>query len=272
VEKWKVDKWKKWCAALGLAALAAAPSPTAQAPLTSAGAVSPALIEDLVAANRILAMEGIVDAYGHVSIRHPANPNRYLLSRSQGPEFVVAADIMEYDLDSTPIDPKGRVSVVERFIHGEIYKARPDVQAVVHGHSAGVVTFSITQVPLRAIYHQASFLWVGVPVWDIRDAKDPTASTLLVRNGPVGASLARGLGNKPVALMRGHGAVIVGPDLQTAVRRAVFTEDNAQILSAALRLGGPINYITDAEGESRDKTPGDNARGWEYWKRKALGR
>ena len=271
-----MEKWKKLLfaavAGLGLAAVTTDYRVLAQGPLASGGPVAPAVIEDLVAANRILAMEGIVDAYGHVSIRHPGNPNRYLLSRSQGPEFVVAADIMEYDLDSTPVDPKGRVSVVERFIHGEIYKARPDIQAVVHGHSAGVVTFSITQTPLRPIYHQASFLWVGVPVWDIRDAKDPTASTLLVRNGPVGASLARGLRDKPVALMRGHGAVIVGPDVQTAVRRAIFTEDNAQILSAALRLGGPINYITDAEGESRDKTPGDNARGWEYWKRKALGK
>ena len=244
----------------------------AQAPLRSAGPASPALIEDLVAANRILAMEGIVDAYGHVSVRHPSNPNRYLLSRSQGPEFVVAADILEYDLDSTPIDPKGSTSVVERFIHGEIYKARSDVQAVVHSHSPGVLPFTITQVPLRPIYHQASFLWVGVPLWDIRSANDPTASTLLVRNGPVGASLAKALADKPVALMRGHGAVIVGPDLPLAVRRAIFTEDNAQILSTALQMGGPVNYITDAEGESRDKTPGDNARGWEYWKRKALGK
>jgi HCOMODA/2-hydroxy-3-carboxy-muconic semialdehyde decarboxylase len=245
---------------------------TAQAPLTSAGPVAPALIEDLVAANRVLAMEGIVDAYGHVSIRHPRDPNRYLMSRSQAPIYVVAEDIMEYDLDSTPVDPRGRVSVVERFIHGEIFKARPDVQAIVHSHSAGVIPFSITNVPLRPVYHQASFLWVGVPVWDIRSANDPTASTLLVRNGPVGASLAKGLGDKPVALMRGHGAVIVGPDLMTAVRRAIFTEENAQMLSVALRMGGPVNYITDAEGASRDKTPGDNARGWEYWKRKALGK
>ena len=267
--------WKKLflsgAAALALAAVTADHRAMAQASLVSGGAVSPALIEDLVAANRILAMEGIVDAYGHVSIRHPVNPNRYLLSRSQAPEHVTAADIMEYDLDSTPVDPRGRASVVERFIHGEIFRARPDVMAVVHSHSPGVIPFSITQAPLRPIYHQASFLWVGVPVWDIRDAKDPTASTLLVRNGPVGASLARGLADKPVALMRGHGAVIVGPDVQTAVRRAIFTEENAQMLSVALRMGGPVNYITNAEGESRDKTPGDNARGWEYWKRKALG-
>ena len=269
-------KWKKRCLAaawgLGLAALTGDYRVMTQTPPASAGAISPALIEDLVAANHILAMEGIVDAYGHVSMRHPRDPNRYLMSRSQAPEHVTAADIMEYDLDSTPVDPRGRVSVVERFIHGAIFRARPDVMAVVHGHSAGVIPFSITRVPLRAIYHQASFLWVGVPVWDIRDAKDPTASTLLVRNNVVGASLAKSLADKPVALMRGHGAVIVGPDVQTAVRRAIFTEDNARMLSAALQMGGPINYITDAEGASRDKTPGDNARGWEYWKRKAAGK
>jgi HCOMODA/2-hydroxy-3-carboxy-muconic semialdehyde decarboxylase len=262
---------RRFLSVLALTALGCAVA-AAQAPLTSAGPVAPALIEDLVAANRVLAMEGIVDAYGHVSVRHPRDPNRYLMSRSQAPMYVTADDIMEYDLDSTPVDPRGRVSVVERFIHGEIFKARPDVQAVVHGHSPGVVTFSITNVPLRPVYHQASFLWVGVPVWDIRSANDPTASTLLVRNGPVGASLAKGLADKPVALMRGHGAVIVGPDLMTAVRRAIFTEENAQMLSVALRMGGPVNYITDAEGASRDKTPGDNARGWEFWKRKALGK
>lgn len=255
---------------LVLVAAGTLPAVTAQTPPASGGSVDPALIEDLVAANRILAIEGIVDAYGHVSVRHPRNPQRYLMSRSQAPIHVTADDIMEYDLDSTPVDPRGRASVVERFIHGEIFKARPDVHAVVHSHSPGVIPFSITQVPLRPIYHQASFLWVGVPVWDIRSANDPTASTLLVRNGPVGASLARGLADKPVALMRGHGAVIVGPDVQTAVRRAIFTEENAQMLAVALQFGGPVNYITDAEGASRDKTPGDNARGWEYWKRIAM--
>jgi HCOMODA/2-hydroxy-3-carboxy-muconic semialdehyde decarboxylase len=244
---------------------------TAQTPPASGGPVDRALIDDLVAANRILGTEGIVDAYGHVSVRHPRNPNRWLMSRSLGPLYVTADDILEYDIDSTPIDPKGRASVVERFIHGEIYRARPDVQAVVHSHSAGVIPFSITMVPLRPIYHQASFLWVGVPVWDIRSANDPTASTLLVRNNPVGASLAKALGDKPVALMRGHGAVVVAADVQTAVRRAIFTEENAQMLSVALQMGGAVNYITEAEGASRDKTPGDNARGWEYWKRKAMG-
>src|SRR5215204_3093934 len=124
---------------------------TAQTPPTSGGPVDPALIEDLVAANRILAEEGVVDAYGHASIRHPSNPDRYLMSRSLAPISVTASDIMEYDLESTPIDPKGRRSVLERFIHGEIYKARPDVKAVIHSHSPAVVPFSVTQVPMKPV-------------------------------------------------------------------------------------------------------------------------
>jgi ribulose-5-phosphate 4-epimerase/fuculose-1-phosphate aldolase len=244
----------------------------AQAPPASGGEVDPALIEDLVAANRILADQEIVDAYGHVSIRHPRNPDRYLLSRSLAPILVAAGDIMEYDLDSTPVDAKGRTSVLERFIHGEIYKARPDVRAVIHSHSPAVVPFSVTRVPLRPVFHQAAFLWVGVPVWDIRSVKDPTASSLLVRNTPVGKSLAAALGKKPVALLRGHGNVVVAQDIQTAVGYAIYTEVNAQLQTAALGLGGPITYISDEEGMGRDKNPGDATRGWEYWKRKALGK
>lgn len=245
---------------------------TAQAPPASGGRVDPALIEDLVAANRILADEGVLDAYGHVSIRHPGNSNRYLLSRSLAPILVTAGDVIEYDLDSTPVDPKGRTSVVERFIHGEIYKARPDVRAVVHSHSPAVVPFGVTKVPLRPVYHMASFLWVGVPVWDIRDVKDPTAAALLVRNAPVGKSLATTLGDKRVALMRGHGNIVVAPTVQTVVAWAIYTEVNARLQTAAMSLGGPITYISAEEGKSRDANPGDPNRGWELWKRKALGK
>ncbi len=142
----------------------------------SGGPVDPALIEDLVAANRILAEEGVLDAYGHVSIRHPSEPNHYLMSRSRAPILVTASDVMEYDLDSNPIDPQDRRSVIERFIHGEIYKLRPDVKAVIHSHSPAVIPFGITQVPMRPVAHVASFLWVGVPVWDSRDAHDPASA------------------------------------------------------------------------------------------------
>jgi HCOMODA/2-hydroxy-3-carboxy-muconic semialdehyde decarboxylase len=243
----------------------------AQAPPSSGGPVSPALLEDLAAAYRILAMEGVIDAYGHVSVRHPGNPNRFLMSRSLGPALVTAADILEYDLDSTPVDPQGRNSVLERFIHGEIYRARPDVMVVIHSHAPSVIPFSITQVPLRPVFHMATFLHVGVPVWDSRSAKDPAAATLLVRNNVIGRSLAAALGDKPVALMRGHGNVVVGPNLQVTVRNAIYTEVNARMLIVALGLGGPVNYISSEEGIAVDKTPGDTARGWELWKRKALG-
>jgi HCOMODA/2-hydroxy-3-carboxy-muconic semialdehyde decarboxylase len=243
----------------------------AQTSPTSGGSVDPALIEDLVAANRVLAQEGILDAFGHVSVRHPSNPNRYLMSRALAPILVTANDIMEYDLDSNPVDPKGRPSVNERFIHGEIYKARPDVKAVVHSHSPTVVPFSVTQVPLRPVIHVASFLWVGVPVFEIRDAGGP-ATTMLVRNGALGKALAATLGDKPVALMRGHGNVVVGPDVQTAVRYAIYTEVNARLQVIAIGLGGPINYISAEEGAARDTMRGDPGRAWELWKKKALGK
>lgn len=244
----------------------------AQAPPTSGGAVDPALLEDLVAANRILVNEGVLDAYGHVSMRHPGNANRYLLSRSLAPILVTANDIVEYDVDSTPVDPRGRRSVLERFIHGEIYKARPDVNAVIHSHSPAVIPFGITQAPMRPVYHMASFLHVGVPVWDVRTVDDPDAVGLLVRNGALGGSLASTLGPGPVVLMRGHGNVVVAPDVQTVVGRAIYTEVNARLQTLAIGLGGPVNYISTEEGAARDKSPGDTARGWDLWKKQALER
>jgi len=258
-------------ATVALALAAGLGSATAQTPPTSA-AVDPARIEDLVAANRILAEEGVLDAYGHVSIRHPSDPTRYLMSRSLATILVTASDIMEYDLDSNPIDPQGRRSVIERFIHGEIYKLRPDVKAVIHSHSPAVVPFGITQVPMRPVIHVASFLWVGVPVWDSRDVADPASAAMLVRNAALGRSLALRLSDKPVALMRGHGNVVVGPDVQMAVRYAIYTEVNARLQAAAIAIGGPINYISAEEGAARDKGERDFARAWELWKRKALGR
>jgi ribulose-5-phosphate 4-epimerase/fuculose-1-phosphate aldolase len=240
-----------------------------QTPPASAGPVDPALIEDLVVANRVLAQEGLFDAYGHVSVRHPGNPNRYLLARSLAPALVTAGDILEYDLDSSPVDPKGQRSVLERFIHGAIYQVRPDVKAVIHSHSPTVVPFSVTRVPLRPVMHNATFLWVGVPVWEIRDAGGP-ATDMLVRSAALGKSLAATLGDKPVALMRGHGNVVVGPNLRVAVARAVFTDENARMQSTALAMGGPINYISPEEGAKRDREPGDPSRAWELWKALAM--
>ncbi len=169
------------------------------------------------------------------------------MSRSLAPILVTADDLMEYDLDSHPVDPQGRTSVLERFIHGEIYKVRSDVKAVIHSHSPTVVPFSVTQVPLKPVIHVASFLWVGVPVFEIRDVGGP-ATTMLVRNPALGHALAATLGDKPVALMRGHGNVVVGPDVQTAVSRAIYTEVNARLQAIAIGLGGPITYISAEEG------------------------
>jgi ribulose-5-phosphate 4-epimerase/fuculose-1-phosphate aldolase len=239
----------------------------AQAP-TSGSPVDPALIDDLVTANRILADQGVLDAYGHVSIRHPGNPNRYLVSRAMSPADVTAADIMEFDLDSNPVDQRGRSMFLERFIHGEIYKARPDVMAVIHSHSPGVIPFGITCVPLRPVFHTASFLWVGVPVFEIRDAGGMT--NMLVGNGDLAQALARTLADKPVALIRGHGNVVVGPSVKRATIRAVYTEVNARLQTIALGLGGSITYISPEEGALRDKSPGEEGRAWDGWKAKAL--
>jgi HCOMODA/2-hydroxy-3-carboxy-muconic semialdehyde decarboxylase len=160
----------------------------AQTMPTTAGPAPAAAVEELVLANRILNDRGVLDAYGHVSIRHPADPNRYLMARAIAPGLVTAEDIMEFDLDSNPVDRRGRSLFVERFIHGEAYKARPDVNAVIHTHSAGVIPFSVTQTLLRPVIHNASFLHVGVPVWEIRDAGGTT--NMLVRDGKLGQSLA----------------------------------------------------------------------------------
>lgn len=228
--------------------------------------------EDLVAANRILSQQGVLDESGHVSIRHPADPNRYLMARSLSPALVTAEDIMEFDLDSNPVDQRGRRLALTRFIHGEVYKVRQDVNAVVHSHSPSVIPFSVTSVPLRPIVVGAAFLWTGVPVFDTRNAGVP-ASDMLIRDRDSGKALANALGDKRVVLLRGHGNVVVGPDVQTAVRRAIETEENARLLITSIGLGGgPINYISDEEGAARDRDPGIPARAWELWKSNALGK
>lgn len=229
--------------------------------------VPPALVEDLVAASRILADQGVVDGFGHVSVRHPGDPNRFLMSRSVAPALVTPDDVMTFDLDGNAIDPRGRAVFLERFIHAEIYRARADVQAVVHSHSPSVIPFGIASVPLRATYHIAAFLAAGVPVFDIRAAAG--ATDLLVRDPALGRALAASLGDKAVALMRGHGDVVVGPTLPMAVFRAVYTEVNARIQAQAMALGGPLTFLDAAEGEKAGRALDQiHLRAWELWKRK----
>jgi ribulose-5-phosphate 4-epimerase/fuculose-1-phosphate aldolase len=223
------------------------------------------VIDDLVTANRILASEGILDGYGHVSVRNPANPNHYFLSRSLAPGLVTAADIIEYDLDSNPIDD-ARLSYRERFIHGQIYKARPDVMAVVHDHSPAVIPFSVSSVPLRALSHMAAFIGEGIPTFEIRDVDGMT--DMLVSNQKRGLALAKVLGNYPAALMRGHGAAVVGATVKEAVGRAVYLDSNARLEEQAILLGGKVTYFEPEE--ARKTAPQDGfVRAWDVWKLKA---
>jgi HCOMODA/2-hydroxy-3-carboxy-muconic semialdehyde decarboxylase len=223
------------------------------------------LIEDIVAGSHILADLGVVDAFGHVSARHPTKANHFLMSRSLAPALVTASDVMEFDLDGNAIDAGGRVVFLERFIHGEIYKARPDVMAVVHTHSPGVIPFTVSQMPLRPLFHNAAFLSPGAPVWEIR--KDFGETDMLVRDAARGKSLADTLGDKSVVLMRGHGDVTVGPSVRVAVFRAYYTDVAARLQQQALALGGEVNYLTPEEGAKADAINlAVLDRAWNLWK------
>jgi HCOMODA/2-hydroxy-3-carboxy-muconic semialdehyde decarboxylase len=250
------------------AALAVLPSvggARAQTPADPILGVDRTAIEDLVIASRILADLGVVDGFGHISMRHPGNPSHFLMSRSVAPALVTVDDIMEYDQDGNAVDPRGRTVFLERFIHSEIYKARPDVQSVVHAHSPGVIPFSVSTVKLQAIYHMPAFLAAGVPVFEIRDAGGQTDMT--VRNAELGKALAQTLGDKSVALMRGHGDVVVGPTVHAAVFRAYYTDVNARLQTQAIALGGPVNYLTPEEGEKADAVHAQVLeRAWNRWK------
>ncbi len=254
---------------VAVALLASRLDVSAQTPSNSLPGVDPALLEDIAVGSRVLADFGVLDGFGHVSARHPTNPNHFLMSRSLAPALVTADDIMEFDLDGNPVDARGRRVFLERFIHAEIYRARPDVMSVVHTHSAGVIPFSVSQVPLRAMYHNPAFLAGGVPVWDIR--KDFGDTNMLVSNAAIGKSLATALGDKPVVLMRGHGDVAVGPSVKAAVFRAYYTDVNAKLQAQALALGGDPNYLTAGEGAKADET---NLvvidRIWNLWRLKIL--
>ena len=261
--------------AAGIALAAASAGQTAK-PAQISGNGS--LLGDLVVANRILSNENILDGLGHVSARSVQRPDHFFMARDLAPGLVTAADIVEYDLDGNAVDPKAPTGVRERFIHAAILKARRDVNSVVHSHMPSVLPFTDSTVPLRPMYHMAPFLLAGVPVWEIRTV--PGQVGMLVDNNKAGASLAQTLGNRTVALMRGHGAVIVGVTVPDAVSNAIFLDVNARVQAQAIALGGKVTYLTQADVEAGAVspqppapigTPGYYPRSWGIWKQKAMG-
>lgn len=227
-----------------------------------------ALIDDLVVANHILVNEGVLDGFGHISVRHPQDPSRFLIARSMAPGLVTADDILAVDLDGQVHDAQGRRTYVERFIHSEIYRARPQVQSVVHSHSPSVIPFGVTSAKLRPICHMSGFLGAQVPVFEIRHAGGESTD-MLIRNQALGRALVASLGEADVALMRGHGNVVLGTSIQQAVFRAIYTESNARLQSEAMRLG-EINFLTPGEAQAASNMNDEHLdRPWQVWKRRA---
>jgi ribulose-5-phosphate 4-epimerase/fuculose-1-phosphate aldolase len=226
---------------------------------------------ELATANHILFDQGILDAFGHVSVRHPDNPDRFLLSRNLSPALVTAGDVLEFDLDGNALEAKGARVYLERFIHGEIYRERPDVAAVVHSHSASVLQFTIAPgVRLCPVCHMAGFLKADTPVFEIRGSAGG-GSDLLIRSGELGRDLAHCLGGHAVILMRGHGFTAVGGSLQQAVFRAVYAEVNARVQAAALGLSpSGVTALNDAEASAADAANnGQIGRAWDFWSLRA---
>jgi HCOMODA/2-hydroxy-3-carboxy-muconic semialdehyde decarboxylase len=226
-----------------------------------------AVIDELVVANHILANEGVLDGYGHVSVRNPADPNRYFLARAGAPALVRAADITEYNLDSEPVSTTAAAGYIERFIHGEIYKVRPDVMAIVHCHCSDVIPFGATTVPMQPMYHMGSFIAEGVPVWDIRKAG---GTDMLVRNNQLGRALAQTLGSKSAVLMFGHGAAIAATSLHLVVGKAYYLNLNARLQMQAMQLGGGKVAYLDAEVAKNSLQ--DYERSWDFWKSRLPGK
>jgi HCOMODA/2-hydroxy-3-carboxy-muconic semialdehyde decarboxylase len=236
----------------------------------AASAAPPDLMADLVAGNHILVRKGVVEINGHLSARHPGNPNRFFLARAIAPETVTAADIMEFDLDGNAIDARGRLPYTEKWIHSEIYKARPDVMGVVHAHTASVLPFATSDIPLRPVYQLATFIGDPVPVFKNGDRGE------VVSNAEQGRELARVLGSGAVALMHGHGAVVVSNTLRTVVSRTIHLDMNARILQNILAMGGKPIYLHPApapgQGGGRGGRGGRGGGGgggfdrdWEAW-------
>jgi ribulose-5-phosphate 4-epimerase/fuculose-1-phosphate aldolase len=231
---------------------------------------SKAILDDIVAASRILARYGVLDAYGHVSARSDKLPNHFVMSRSLAPALVTARDLVELDADSEPVRDKRR-GFIERYIHGEIYRSRPEVMAIVHSHSPSVIPFGITRSKLKPVYHMASFLWSGAPVFEIRDTRKD--NDLLIRDRPLGEALAKSLGGCNCVLMRGHGMTVVGDCVAEAVFRSIYTEMNARLQIQAAQLEGPIEFLSDEEGRrSQAANRSTLERPWELWKKEALAR
>jgi ribulose-5-phosphate 4-epimerase/fuculose-1-phosphate aldolase len=245
------------------------------------------IIEDLVVGNRILATEGILDGMGHISVRSDQRPDRFYLSRDLAPALVTAADLVEYDLEGNSMETPVRQGYQERFIHALIYKARPDVMSVVHSHTPSILPFADSSVPLRPMYHMASFLLPGVPIFEIRRVN--RAVGMLVNSIATGSALANTLGDKAVALLRGHGAVIVGPNIPEAVSRAIFLDVNARVQLQATTLGGTVTYFSQedveapAVGGRGEAAPAPAPlpatpvvtrypRSWPFWKERAMGK
>ena len=228
---------------------------------------------DLVVANRILAREEVVDAYGHVSMRSPHDPNRFFMARSLAPELVTHDDIVEHDLEGNPAGDEKRPLYLERFIHGGVYEARPDVIAVVHAHAEAILPYSISaSTRLRPVIHSGSFIGHNVPVWDIADRFGDT--NLLVANMDQGRDLAGTLADNNVALMRGHGFVAAARSLIEVVRLSVFLPRNARALTTALLFGGEVKPLSPGEIDARNQkaySPYAPAtwRAWEYWANKS---
>lgn len=227
------------------------------------------LVDDLVLANHILFDQGVVDAFGHVSARHDRHADRFLLARNMAPGLVRAGDIIEFTLDGEPVNAGGRRVYLERFIHGEIYRAYPQVQAIVHSHSPAIVPLTVVKNhPLRAVFHMAGFIGTSAPVFEIRDVAGNTTD-LLVRNGELGAALAKYFEGSAIVLMRGHGSTIVAQSIQQAVYRAVYAEANARCQAAAEQLG-EVTYLTDEECRACvDSHEAQVQRPWDMWKLEA---
>ena len=224
------------------------------------------IIRELVDANHILFDQGVVDGFGHVSVRHPERPDRFLLARSMAPALVTEKDILEFDFDGNPVVPNGPAPYLERFIHGEIYRKRKDVNSVVHSHSPSVVPFSVVPtVKLRPVCHMCGFLSEkGAPIFEIRDFAGP-GSDLLITSQKLGAALADSLGNEPAVLMRGHGSTVVAETIRQAVFRAVYTEIGARLQMEAMKLG-PVTYLTEEETVGTTKTISTQYdRSWFLW-------